>query len=352
MAKRCYYEVLGVQRTVDEEGLKSAFRKLAMKWHPDRNRGDASSETRFKEINEAYEVLKDPDKRSAYDRFGHAAFEQAAARGSSGFGPGFGSSFSDLFDNIFGMASRAAGASAAADARYDIDMTLEEACAGKTVDLRLPTFASCETCSGSGAKAGTTPKPCSECRGRGRVRFAQGFFSVERTCQSCRGLGRVIEAACQTCLGEGRVKRERSLSVKIPPGVEDGSRIRVVGEGQAGDQGQVGDLYIYLSIAPHSLFERDGADLHCRFPISMVAAALGGEFPVRTIGGGQARLKIPEGTQSGQRFRLPGKGMPILNSRQKGDLYVEVRVETPQNLTSRQRQLLREFDGTFSSQAA
>jgi molecular chaperone DnaJ len=344
MSKRCYYDVLGVQRTVDDEELKSAFRKLALKWHPDRNPGDLSSEVRFKEINEAYEILKDPEKRAAYDRFGHAAFEQGGVkRASEG---NFDSSFSDLFESMFGMGGgREARAERSADLRHSIQITLEDAFAGKAAELRLPTFLSCEACSGTGAKAGTGPKICRECGGEGRIRFAQGFFTVERTCAACHGLGRVVETACPTCLGVGAVKRERTLLVNIPPGIEDGSCIRLAGEGEAGALGgPAGDLYIYVSIASHAFFQRDGADLHCRVPVSMVTAALGGEFEVRTIQGGKTRVKLPEGTQSGSRFRLKGKGMPVLHSRQTGDMYVEVVAETPQKLTKRQRELLSEFE--------
>ena len=353
MSKRCYYEVLGVERTVNDDEIKTAFRKLALKWHPDRNRGDASSEARFKEINEAYEILKDPDKRAAYDRFGHAAFEQGDVGGAPGFGADFGSSFSDLFDGIFGMGGgRNTRAERAADLRYNMEITIEEAFAGKTAKLRLPTSVSCEACSGTGAKVGTRPKACPDCGGAGRIRFAQGLFALERTCATCQGGGRVIDDPCPTCLGAGRVTRERTLSVNIPPGVEDGTRIRLAGEGEAGVRGgPAGDLYIFVSVASHPIFRRDGADVHCRVPISMVQAALGGEFEVPTIEGGKTRVKVPEGTQSGRRFRLRGKGMPMLRSRQTGDMYVEVVVETPQNLTKRQRELLSEF-GKLSSEDA
>jgi molecular chaperone DnaJ len=345
MSKRCYYEVLGVHRTVDDDELKSAFRKLALKWHPDRNKGDASSETRFKEINEAYEILKDPEKRAAYDRFGHAAFEQGRAARSQGSGADFGSSFSDLFEGIFGMGSAGGRAKRSADLRCDIQITLEDAFNGKTVHLRLPTSVTCDSCSGSGAKAGTRPKTCKECGGAGRVRFAQGLFALERTCAACNGHGQVIETECPACAGAGRLRRERTLSVNIPPGVDDGTSIRLAGEGEAGAAGvAAGDLYVCVSILPHEFFQREGADLHCRVPISMVTAALGGEFEVLTIEGSKTRVKVREGTQSGLRFRLKGKGMPVLRSRQNGDMYVEVFVETPQNLTRRQREILSEFE--------
>src|SRR6478672_9844734 len=347
--KRCYYETLEVERNADESKLKAAFRKLAMKWHPDKNPGDAASEMRFKEINEAYEVLKDGDKRAAYDRFGHAAFEQGNGASAHGFGADFGSTFSDIFEGIFGMAGGRARSSSGrergADLRYNMEITLEEAYYGKTAEVRIPTSVTCEACSGNGAKAGTRPKTCSTCGGQGRVRHAQGFFTLERTCPACHGRGQVIEDPCTSCAGSGRVTRERTLSVNIPPGVEDGTRIRLAGEGEAGVRGgPPGDLYIFLSLAQHQLFQRDGADLHCRVPISMVTAALGGEFEVPTIDKGKTKVKVPVGTQSNRRFRIASKGMPVLRSRQMGDMYVQVVVETPQNLTKKQQELLAEFE--------
>jgi molecular chaperone DnaJ len=347
MAKRCYYEVLEVERTANDGELKSAFRKLAMQWHPDRNAGKPECEHRFKEINEAYEVLKDGDKRAAYDRFGHAAFEHGGIGQAGGFGSDFGSAFSDLFEGIFGMAGARArtGRERGADLRYNMEISLEEAFAGKAAQVRIPTSVACESCSGTGAKSGTKPKACPTCGGAGRVRHAQGFFTLERTCPGCQGRGQVIDNPCPSCSGSGRVTRERTLSVNIPSGVEDGTRIRLAGEGEAGVRGgPAGDLYIFLSIASHAFFQRDGADLHCRVPISMVSAALGGEFEVPTIDGGKTRVKIPGGTQSGRRFRLSDKGMPVLRSKQAGDMYVQVMVETPQNLTKRQRELLNEFE--------
>src|ERR1700744_3680127 len=343
--KRCYYETLEVERTADESKLKSAFRKLAMKWHPDKNPGDASSEMRFKEINEAYEVLKDGDKRAAYDRYGHAAFEQG--NGGPGFGAGFASSFSDIFEDLFGMASQRSrgGRERRADLRYNMEISLEEASQGRPARIGIPVAVSCEACSGIGAKAGTKPKACSMCGGAGRVRQAQGFFTLERTCPGCQGRGQMIEDPCPSCSGSGRVTRERTLSVNIPQGVEDGTRIRLAGEGEAGVRGgPPGDLYIFLSLASHQFFQRDGADLHCRVPISMVTAALGGEFEVPTIDKGKTKVKIPAGTQTARRFRIAGKGMPVLRSRQTGDMYVQVVVETPQNLTRKQQELLAEFE--------
>src|SRR3954465_2775110 len=352
--KRCYYETLGVDRNADESKLKAAFRKLAMKWHPDKNPGDATSEVRFKEINEAYEVLKDGDKRAAYDRFGHAAFEQGMGGGGPGFGAGFASSFSDIFEDLFGMGGqrgRGGGRERGADLRYNMEITLEEAFLGKTAQIEIPVSVTCESCSGTGAKAGTKPKTCSMCGGAGRVRQAQGFFTLERTWPGCQGRGRMIEDPCPSCSGSGRVTRDRTLSVNIPQGVEDGTRIRLAGEGEAGVRGgPAGDLYIFVSLATHAFFQRDGADLHCRVPISMVTAALGGEFEVPTIDGGKTRVKIPSGAQSGRRFRLQTKGMPVLRARQIGDMYVQVLVETPQKLTKKQRELLAEFDRLSSKE--
>jgi molecular chaperone DnaJ len=345
MAKRCYYEVLEVERVASDVQLKAAFRKLAMQYHPDRNPDD-DSEHKFKEINEAYEVLKDADKRAAYDRFGHAAFEHGGGAGGN-FGADFGSAFSDLFEGIFGMGGQRgrSGRERGADLRYNMEISLDEAFAGKAAQLRIPTSVACEACSGTGAKTGTKPKACPTCAGAGRIRHAQGFFTLERTCPACQGRGQVIDSPCPTCSGAGRVTRERMLSVNIPAGVEDGTRIRLSGEGEAGVRGGPGgDLYIFLSLAAHPFFQRDGADLHCRVPVSMVTAALGGDFEVPTIDGGKTRVKVPEGTQSGRRFRLQDKGMPVLRSKQTGDMYVQVVVETPQSLTKRQRELLNEFE--------
>jgi molecular chaperone DnaJ len=354
VSKRDYYEVLGVSRTCTEVELKGAYRKLAMQHHPDRNPGDKDCEHKFKELNEAYDVLKDGDKRAAYDRFGHAAFEQSG--GGHGFGADFASTFSDIFEDLFGMGgrrggSRGTGRERGADLRYNMEISLEEAFAGKTAQIRIPTPVTCEACSGTGAKTGTKPKACPHCGGSGRVRHQQGFFTLERTCPGCQGRGQVIEDPCPACSGSGRVTRERTLSVNIPPGVEDGTRIRLAGEGEAGVRGgPAGDLYIFLALGNHEFFQRDGADLYCRVPISMVTAALGGEFEVPTIDGDKARVKIIAGTQSGQRLRLSGKGMPVLRSKQHGDMYVQVTVETPQSLTKKQRDLLVEFDKISSEE--
>jgi molecular chaperone DnaJ len=348
VSKRDYYEVLGVSRTCTEAELKTAFRKLAMQHHPDRNPGDTECEHKFKELNEAYDVLKDGDKRAAYDRFGHAAFEQGGMGGGQGFSSDFGSAFADIFEGIFGMqggrGGRSSGRERGSDLRYNMEITLEDAFEGKTAQVRIPTSVICEACSGSGAKAGTKPKTCATCGGMGKIRHAQGFFTLERTCPTCQGRGQVIDDPCKACGGAGRVTRERTLSVNIPAGVEDGTRIRLAGEGEAGLRGgPPGDLYIFLSLAPHEFFQRDGADLHCLVPISMVTAALGGDFEVPAIDGSKAKVKVPPGTQTGRRFRLSSKGMPVLRSKQTGDMYVQVSVETPQNLNKRQRELLVEF---------
>jgi molecular chaperone DnaJ len=346
MSKRDYYETLGVGREADDAALKSAFRKKAMQYHPDRNPDNAEAEAQFKELNEAYQVLSDGQKRAAYDRFGHQAFENGG--GHPGFGGDFSSSMSDIFEELFGMGGRRRGPGGrerGADLRYNMDITLEEAFHGKAAQLRIPTTVSCEVCSGTGAKPGSKPKTCGTCGGHGRVRASQGFFSVERTCPTCQGRGQVIEDPCGNCSGAGRITKERVLSVNIPAGVEDGTRIRLANEGEAGFRGgPPGDLYIFLSIQPHSFFQRDGQDLYCRAPVSMVTAALGGSFEVPTIDGGRAQVKVPEGTQSGKRFRLGGKGMPVLRSKSVGDLYVQVDVETPRALTKRQKELLAEFD--------
>ncbi len=358
LAKADFYETLGVSKTADEKELKSAFRKLAMQYHPDRNPGDHTAEVKFKEINEAYETLKDPQKRAAYDRYGHAAFEQGGMGG--GFSGGFsGGGFSDIFEDIFGemmgggrqRQRSSSGRERGADLRYNMEITLEESFTGKTAQIRVPTSVTCDVCSGSGAKPGTQPKTCGTCQGSGRVRAAQGFFSIERTCPTCHGRGTIIPDPCQKCHGHGRITEERSLSVNIPAGIEDGTRIRLQGEGEAGVRGgPAGDLYIFLSVKPHEFYQRDGADLYCSVPISMTTAALGGTFDVTTLDGTKSRVTVPEGTQAGKQFRLKGKGMPVLRSTQNGDLYIQVQIETPQKLTKRQRELLQEFEQISSKE--
>ncbi len=351
MTKRDYYEVLGVARSCDEKALKTSYRKLAMQFHPDRNPGDHTAEIRFREVNEAYDALKDPQKRAAYDRFGHAAFEQGMA---GGFNGDFAASMSDIFDKIFGDfvgggRRQRAGRERGGDLRYNMEITLEEAYSGKTAEIRVPTRLACDVCSGTGAKPGSSPKMCPTCDGHGRIRSAQGFFSIERTCPNCHGRGEVISDPCANCSGSGRVSRERTLSVNIPAGIEDGTRIRLAGEGEAGLRGGPGgDLYIFLSLKPHEFFQRDGADIFCRVPVSITTAALGGQFEVPTVDGGRTKVKVSEGTQGGNQFRLKGKGMPVLRSSQMGDMYIQVQVETPQKLSRRQRELLEEFERASS----
>ncbi|MDQ0318337.1 molecular chaperone DnaJ [Pararhizobium capsulatum DSM 1112] len=355
--KRDLYETLGVAKTADEKELKSAFRKLAMKYHPDKNPGDAESEKTFKEINEAYETLKDPQKRAAYDRYGHAAFEHGGMGGGGGAGMGAGG-FSDIFEDIFGemmgggrQRRSSGGRERGADLRYNMEISLEEAFAGKTAQIRVPTSITCDVCTGTGAKPGTKPSTCVTCQGSGRVRAAQGFFSIERTCPTCHGRGQTISDPCSKCHGQGRTTEERSLSVNIPSGIEDGTRIRLSGEGEAGLRGgPSGDLYIFLSVKPHAFYQRDGADLYCSVPISMTTAALGGKFDVATLDGTKSRVSVPEGTQAGKQFRLKGKGMPVLRSTQVGDLYIQIQIETPQKLTKRQRELLKEFEEISSKE--
>jgi molecular chaperone DnaJ len=359
MSKRDFYEILGVQRRASADELKAAFRKKAKELHPDRNPGDKAAEAKFKELNEAYDILKDDQKRAAYDQYGHQAFEGPGAGGRGG-APGFdfSASFTDVFDDLFGefMGTRRGGgaqrASRGSDLRYNMEISLEDAFAGKTATIRIPGSVSCEACSGSGAEAGSKPQACPTCSGVGKVRAQQGFFTIERTCPSCQGLGRVVKNPCKSCSGSGRVQRERTLNVNIPQGVEDGTRIRLAGEGEAGLRGgPKGDLYIFLSIATHPLFKRDNADLHCSVPVSFSTVALGGSVEVPTLGGGRVRVAIPEGTQSGKEFRVRGKGMPGLRGQgPHGDLIVEMLVETPVNLTKKQQELLRDFEKAGSAQ--
>ena len=358
MAKRDFYDVLGCQKDADEATLKSAYRRLAMQFHPDRNPGDNEAEHKFKEVSEAYETLKDAQKRAAYDRFGHAAFE-AGGRGAPGFGPDFASSMSGIFDDLFGdfMGERRTGASSArlrgSDLRYNLDITLEESFDGRTVAIDVPTLATCKTCEGSGAKPGTGTHSCRQCNGHGKVRASQGFFTVERTCPVCQGRGVMMDQPCTDCGGQGRRQENRKLSVDIPSGIEDGTRIRLAGEGEAGLRGgPPGDLYIFISVKPHDLFQRDGADLYARIPIAMTTAALGGEFEVPALDGTRARVKVAPGTQPGQRVRLKGKGMPVLRSKDAGDLYVQLDVEMPQNLSRRQKDLLEEFHKLSSGETS
>jgi molecular chaperone DnaJ len=349
MSKRCYYETLECPKGASIEAIKSAYRKLAMKFHPDRNPGDTEAELHFKEINEAYDVLKDDQKRAAYDRFGHAAFEAGMGRaGAAGSPFDFAGTFSDVFEDFFGDlmgGRRSRRSNRGQDLRYNLGITLEDAFRGRSAEIKVPTMVSCEACHGLGAEPGTSAETCPTCAGHGKVRASQGFFTIERSCAHCRGSGKIIRHPCKTCRGGGTVQKERTLTVDVPPGVEDGTRIRLSGEGAAGaNGGPNGDLYIFLSLGEHAIFQRDGHNLHCRATVSFVTAALGGSIEVPTLDGGRAKVAIPEGTQPGKQFRVRAKGMPVLRSAQRGDLYIEVAVETPVRLSRRQKELLREFE--------
>jgi molecular chaperone DnaJ len=351
MSKRCYYETLGCQKDATVEVLKTSYRKLAMKFHPDKNPDDHTAEIKFKEISEAYDVLKDDQKRAAYDRFGHAAFEggmgAAGARAGSPFGDfgSFGDVFEDIFGQMMGGMGRGKRQNRGQDLRYNLSISLEEAFTGRSAEIKVPTMVACDGCSGSGAETGYSPEICPTCAGHGKVRATQGFFTIERSCSPCRGTGKIIRNPCKACRGAGLLQKERVLNVDVPPGVEEGTRIRLSGEGAAGaNGGPAGDLYIFLSVEEHPIFQRDGHDLHCRAPVSFVMASLGGAIEVPTLDGGRAKVAIPDGTQPGRQFRLRAKGMPVLRSAQKGDLYVEIAVETPVKLTRRQKELLREFE--------
>jgi molecular chaperone DnaJ len=348
MAKADFYETLGCAKDASPDDLKKAYRKLAMQYHPDRNPGDKVAEHKFKELNEAYDILKDEQKRAAYDRFGHQAFENGGG-GNPGGGFGGFSSFSDIFEEMFGAARGGGGAQQApgrgSDLRYNLEVSLEDAFRGNAVSIRVPTWAGCEGCNGTGGNNGSQPVTCPTCNGHGRVRAQQGFFTIERTCHSCGGLGKIIKDPCRTCGGTGRTRKEKTLSVNIPAGVEDGTRIRLAGEGESGLRGAAaGDLYVFISLKPHRFFQREGLDLKCRVPIPMTSAVLGGTIEVPTIDGKRNRVTVPAGTQSGQQMRLKGKGMPMLRGANRGDLYIEMTVETPVNLTKRQKELLQEFE--------
>ncbi|MBK0325768.1 molecular chaperone DnaJ [Rhodobacteraceae bacterium F11138] len=356
MSKRDFYDVLGVSKGASADEIKKAYRKKAKELHPDRNADNPSAETQFKEANEAYEVLKDADKKAAYDRFGHAAFEGGGGGGGprpgQGYGGGdFSSAFSDVFDDLFGdfMGGQQRGggrrAARGSDLRYNLRVSMEDAFSGLQKTINVPTAVACSACEGTGAEGGAEPTTCPTCSGMGKVRAQQGFFTVERTCPTCSGLGQIIKNPCGSCGGQGRVEKDRALNVNIPAGVETGTRIRLAGEGEAGMRGgPPGDLYIFVEVEPHKLFERDGTNLYCRVPVSMSKAALGGDIEVPTIDGGRGRVKIPAGSQSGRQMRLRSKGMPALRGGGIGDMFIELAVETPVNLTSRQKELLREFE--------
>ena len=350
MSKRDYYDVLGVPKGSEKDAIKKAYRTKAKELHPDRNSDNPNAEAQFKEVNEAYEVLKDAEKKAAYDRYGHAAFE------SGGGGPGFGgsgdfsSAFSDVFDDLFGdfMGGGRGGRkqqSRGSDLRYNLSISLEDAFAGLQKTINVPSSVACGSCNGTGAAGGTSPTTCPTCSGLGKVRATQGFFTVERGCPTCSGAGQIIKNPCSSCGGQGTQKKDRALSVNVPPGVETGTRIRLAGEGETGPRGGIsGDLYIFIEVAKHKIFERDGLNLFCRVPVSMAKASLGGEVEVPTIDGGRSRVRIPAGSQSGRQMRLKGKGMPAIKTVQKGDMFIEMAVETPVNLTARQKELLQEFE--------
>ena len=356
MAKRDYYDVLGASKGASAEELKKAYRTKAKELHPDRNTDNPNAEAQFKEINEAYDVLKDADKKAAYDRYGHAAFEGGRGPGGGGGGNGdFGASFSDVFEDLFGdfmgrggqgaQGGRRSRAQRGSDLRYNLRVSLEESFKGVQKTITVPSSVACDVCSGTGAEGGAEPVTCPTCSGMGKVRAQQGFFTVERTCPTCAGAGQTIKNPCKSCGGAGRTEKERSLSVNIPAGVETGTRIRLSGEGEAGMRGgPTGDLYIFIETRDHPIFQRDGVNLFCRVPVSMITAALGGEVEVPTIDGGKSRVKVPAGTQTGKQLRLRGKGMPALRGGGAGDMMIELAVETPVNLTPKQKELLEEFE--------
>ncbi|MEM7220872.1 MAG: molecular chaperone DnaJ [Pseudomonadota bacterium] len=350
MSKRDYYEVLGVGREASEGDLKKAYRRLAMKYHPDRNPDDAQAEERFKEASEAYEVLSDGDKRRAYDQFGHAAVDGQGGAGGFG-GGGFGDIFGDVFGDIFGAAGRGGGRSSVqrgSDLRYTLELTLEQAVQGDTIEIRVPVLATCEDCNGSGAEPGSRPRTCDDCGGSGQVRVSQGFFSLQQTCPTCRGSGQIISNPCRTCRGQGRIERRKTLSVKVPSGVDTGDRIRLAGEGEAGlNNGPAGDLYVQIAVKDHAIFQREGKHLYCEVPVPFAWAVLGGELEVPTLDG-RIKLKIPPETQTGKLFRIRGKGVAPVRGGATGDLLCRVEVETPVKLTDKQKALLQEFQDSLN----
>ncbi len=350
MAKKDYYEILGVDKSCDDKTLKSAFRKLAKEYHPDHNAGKPEAEAKFKEISEAYERLKNPESRAAYDRYGHAAFDGGSGRGnySGGFDGNFSSAFSDIFNDFFGDFSNSTRSretsNRGSDLRYNLEITLEEAYSGKSDTINVPMNTECSGCKGNGGENGEAPIVCPNCQGSGKTRASQGFFMIERSCTSCNGSGQIVVNPCKSCGGQGRVKKPKKLSINVPAGVEDGNRIRLSGQGEAGLRGgRTGDLYIFVSIKPHNFFQRDGSDLYCNVPVSMATAALGGQIDIPTIDGSKLSVSIPEGSQNNKHLRLRGKGMPILRQRNFGDLHLQISVETPVNLSKKQKQLLEEF---------
>ncbi len=358
-----YYDTLGVSKTAPADEIKKAYRKLAMKYHPDQNKGDATAEEKFKELNEAYDVLKDPQKKAAYDQYGHDAFTQAGGGGAGGMGGGPGGmggmgggfgNFADIFEDMFGGGmgggggGRANGPMRGADMQFQMDITLEDAFKGKESKIRVPSIETCGSCKGSGSEDKGGSQDCPSCNGNGRVRAQQGFFTIERTCPTCNGEGKIIKNPCKVCHGNGRVKKDKTLQVNIPAGIDQGRRIRLAGEGEAGYKGgPPGDLYVLIGVKSHKFFKRDGANLYCRVPIKMTTAVMGSSLEVPTIDGGKSKVRIPEGTQTGQQFRLKGKGMTILKSSNRGDMFIEVYVETPVNLDKKQKKIVQELDETL-----
>jgi len=349
------YKTLGVEKNASADDIKKSYRKLAMKYHPDQNKGNPEAEETFKQITHAYDILKDDQKRAAYDRFGEAAFDGSMGGGGGGTS-GFGGAFSDIFEDMFGdiMGGRGGargGAARGSDLQYTLEITLEDAFKGREATIKIPVNDTCDGCSGSGAEAGTSAVTCTTCNGAGRIRQQQGFFTVERTCSTCGGQGKIIKSPCKKCHGQGRIRKEKTLKIKIPAGVDTGRRIRISGEGEAGFQGgPKGDLYVLLAIKPHKLFKRNGPNLHCRVPMTFTRAALGGDLEVPTIEESSAKVKIPEGSQTGQQFRLKGKGMKVLGSEARGDLFIEIFVETPVNLNKKQQDMLKQLDKDFSDE--
>ncbi len=356
MAEKDFYKILGVDKSASADELKKAYRKLAMKFHPDQNKDNPEAEEKFKELNQAYDILKDEQKRAAYDQYGNAAFDGTMGHGGGQRGGGMGGAgFSDIFEDMFGDfmggrgGARPNGPARGSDLQYTMDLTLEDAFKGKEAKIKIPVNDSCDSCNGTGAESGTKPESCSTCGGAGRVRQQQGFFTIERACTSCQGQGTVITDPCKKCHGAGRVRTNKTLKVKIPAGVETGRRIRLTGEGEAGLRGGPrGDLYVMMNIKPHKLFQRDGANLYCRVPITITRAALGGEIEVPTVEGTRAKVKAPAGTQTGQQFRLRGKGMSMIRTDARGDMYIEIFVETPVNLNKKQQDLLRDLDESMN----